>query len=48
MVNAPGEVARIEIELRDQRIFASGYDSTFLTARIFDQSNQIVTVTDPN
>ncbi len=41
------EVARIEAELKEKKIFASGIDSTFLQVKLFDQDGELLTSVDP-
>jgi hypothetical protein len=41
-------VAKIEGELRDSVIFASGVDSTFLNVRLYDEKNKLIDDIDPN
>lgn len=41
------EVARIEIGLKDQKIFASGMDSTYVIVKLFDREGTLLTNVDP-
>lgn len=42
------KLERIQIELKDPVIFASGMDSTFLMVRLFNPNNEIITTIDPS
>lgn len=46
--NEVPEVAKIELSLKDSVIFASGMDSTFLIAKIFDSEGNILTNIQPS
>jgi hypothetical protein len=41
------QVARIELSLRDERLFVSGMDSTFMVVRLFDKEGNRLTTVDP-
>lgn len=42
------EVKRVELSLQDEKLFASGMDSTFLVARLFDKEGFLLTNVDPS
>jgi hypothetical protein len=46
--NEVPEVAKIELSLKDSVIFASGMDSTFLIAKLFDSEGNILTNIQPS
>ena len=48
MQNEVPEVAKIELSLKDSVIFASGMDSTFLMAKIFDSEGNLLTNIQPS
>jgi len=41
------EVRRVELSLQDEKLFASGMDSTYLVARLFDREGFLLTNVDP-
>jgi hypothetical protein len=42
------EVAKIELSLRDETLFPSGMDSTFMVVRLFDKEGNRITSIDPS
>jgi hypothetical protein len=42
------QVARIELSFKDPTVFASGLDSTYLVAKLFDKAGNVLTNVDPS
>jgi hypothetical protein len=41
-------VTKVEVELKNKKLFASGLDSTFLSVKLYDKKGKLLTEVDPN
>lgn len=48
LTNEASVVSKIEVELKHPEVFASGMDSTYLFAKLFDSEGNLLTDVDPN
>ena len=47
LTSGPSEVAKIEVKLKDKKVFASGLDSTILFVKLFDKDGNVLKDIDP-